>query len=772
MIKTSKAKTLFLLSKKNFPIPHLKIFKVVDYKNDYIRVINFIKNNFKDKIAIRSSNFDEDNKKSSLAGKYKSYLNIDSQNIFSIKESIDSVIESYNDVNSRSEFFVQEIVKNVIVSGVCTTIDIHNYIPVMKIEYTYGNDTTIVTSGSSKLNSVYYFENKKYKPEIKFISKLINIVKKLEIIFKSNKLDIEFVVTKSNKIKILQVREIILPKKITIFDKYKISLIFKRLSKKINKLSEKHYDLYGDKSFYGVMPDWNPGEIIGTKPKPLALSLYQELITNHIWSANRSRYGFRDLSSYHLITVFFGTPYIDVRVDFNSWIPVSLDTSISKKLTNYYLNEFKFNKKMHDKIEFEILFTCFTFSTLKKLNKKLLPKKFSKHEIKKISDSLVNINNKIFSEYENEKKNINKLIYRQKLVEDSKMYIFDKIYCLIEDCKKYGTLPFAGLARCGFIAIEMLNSMVEENVISELDKDNFLSSIVSISSNITKDFEILNKIEFIKKYGHLRPNTYEISSLNYKDGYNKYFIKKNKNKNFQKIEKKKFQFNQAQKKKISIFLKKNKLKISCNNFLYFIKDAIFQREYSKFIFTKSLDLIFSNIKKIGKKFEIKNNNDLSYLKIDEITDKYYNLNNISISNYFKLRIKNNKLEYNQNNAIKLPPTIFSPKDIYYYENNEEVGNFVTKKNVSGQLFFLNKNFNLKDCTNKIVCIENADPGYDFLFTHNIKGLVTKFGGQNSHMAIRAAELLIPSCIGYGDKNFENLKNKKFITLDCKNRKIF
>ena len=31
------------------------------------------------------------------------------------------------------------------------------------------------------------------------------------------------------------------------------------------------------------MPDWNPAEIIGIKPKPLALSLYRELITDHIW---------------------------------------------------------------------------------------------------------------------------------------------------------------------------------------------------------------------------------------------------------------------------------------------------------------------------------------------------------------------------------------------------------------------------------------------------------------------------------------------------------
>ena len=69
------------------------------------------------------------------------------------------------------------------------------------------------------------------------------------------------------------------------------------------------------------MPDWNPAEIIGIKPKPLALSLYQEIITDHIWSSNRKSIGFKDLGAHHLMTTFFGTPFVDVRIDFNSWLP-------------------------------------------------------------------------------------------------------------------------------------------------------------------------------------------------------------------------------------------------------------------------------------------------------------------------------------------------------------------------------------------------------------------------------------------------------------------
>ena len=89
------------------------------------------------------------------------------------------------------------------------------------------------------------------------------------------------------------------------------------------------------------MPDWNPAEIIGIKPKPLALNLYQELITDHIWSRQRTNYGFRNVESHHLMTTFYGTPFIDVRIDFNSWIPDKLNENISNKLVNFYLNKFK-----------------------------------------------------------------------------------------------------------------------------------------------------------------------------------------------------------------------------------------------------------------------------------------------------------------------------------------------------------------------------------------------------------------------------------------------
>ena len=108
------------------------------------------------------------------------------------------------------------------------------------------------------------------------------------------------------------------------------------------------------------------------------------------------------------------------------------------------------------------------------------------------------------------------------------MYYIDKIYWLIEDCKRYGTLPFAGLARNGFIATDILKSLVKENILSSEKVASFLLDVNTITSEIFKDWAQLNKKSFLIKHGHLRPNTYEITSQNYSDGYNLYFSEKEK----------------------------------------------------------------------------------------------------------------------------------------------------------------------------------------------------------------------------------------------------
>ena len=109
-------------------------------------------------------------------------------------------------------------------------------------------------------------------------------------------------------------------------------------------------------------------------------------------------------------------------------------------------------------------------------------------------------------------------------------------------------------------------------------------------------------------------------------------------------------------------------------------------------------------------------------------------------------------------------------DIYEFSENSNKPNFFGNTSVSAETTYLqNKSkINLKE---KIVLINSADPGFDFIFNHNIKGLITEFGGANSHMSIRCSELNIAAAIGVGSNNFAKLANAKRLNLNPVEEKI-
>ena len=157
--------------------------------------------------------------------------------------------------------------------------------------------------------------------------------------------------------------------------------------------------------------------------------------------------------------------------------------------------------------------------------------------------------------------------------------------------------------------------------------------------------------------------------------------------------------------------------------------------------------------------KLKNKEIISYFSINEIlSDK------ASIRLFLK-----RKNEYENNIKIFLPEVIkdSSAYDVIPYMFN--VPNFITNNRVAGKVLDISNNLKYS-LENKIILIENADPGFDWIFTKKIKGFATQFGGSNSHMAIRAAELNIPAVIGCGQKKFDELKNSSEVEIDCLNKK--
>ncbi|PAF48840.1 hypothetical protein BKH41_04220 [Helicobacter sp. 12S02232-10] len=719
-------------------------------------------------IIIRSSASNEDTLESSQAGAFLSIGNIPTSDKKSVLQALKAVKDSMGE--GKNLILIQPMLKNPQMCGVAFSADKDNGAPYFCIDYDPSGNTNSVTAGI-KSDLIHIVSHRSHKPKNHLIAKLKEAILELEEIFDNNYLDVEFAIV-SEDIYILQVRPLIMKNKDIFFNSITDKAL-QKLSIKINSLKQKHPHILGNKTIFGIMPDWNPAEIIGLKPKRLAISLYKELVTDNIWAYQRDNYGYRNLRSHPLMYSFLGIPYIDVRLSFNSFIPKSLDDAIADKLVNYYLDSLSKKPHLHDKIEFEIVLSCYDLNLPKKLLK-LKKYDFNQNELKRIEFSLLELTNNILDSrtglYLKDLNRVNRLEERTQAVMQSSLCTIDKIYWLIEDCKRFGTLPFAGVARAAFIAMQILNSLVETGFFTTQEKDDFLLSLNTVSKELAFDVYKLSqkqiaKEKFIEKYGHLRAGTYNILSPSYKDAFEEYF---SHNSLLPKpAQKTNFKLNFKKSKELDILLKQNGLYLNAEELFIFLKTVIEGRESVKFKFTKTLSIILDLISDLAKETSI-SKQDLAHLDIRSILSLQSSLYKTDIEEYFLNDIKRNKKEYETTAALKLPSIILNAQDVFYFENTKTEPNYITTKTIVAPTASEND----KDLENKIVLIHSADPGYDFLFAKNIAGLITCYGGANSHMAIRCSEISLPAVIGVGEEKFSQYKKATKLRIDSLNRQVF
>ena len=362
-------------------------------------------------------------------------------------------------------------------------------------------------------------------------------------------------------------------------------------------------------------------------------------------------------------------------------------------------------------------------------------------------------------------KNYNKII-------QSDISIIDKIYWLIEECKTYGTLPFAGVARAGFIAVQFLKSFVSMRIIDEKEYDAYMNSLDTVNKKMNRDLQKLYKGDitkemFLKIYGHIRPGTYDILSKRYDEAFDEYFIGSSLPDTTDTDGM--FSFSGGQMERIQLELEENGLAITADELMLFIRESIEGREYLKFVFTKSVSKILQLVGELGDRVGV-SVEDMAYLDISIIKQLYVDLYTGDIRTIFEENIKNNKIQYQSAVQIKLPSIIVEPKDIYSFYLLSEEPNFITQKSITADTLIMDE-VDRQEFEGRIMFIRAADPGYDFLFSKRIGGLVTEFGGANSHMAIRCAELGIPAVIGVGSQNYTEWSRYKRMTIDCLKKQI-
>ena len=486
MIKyKTKAQTLIGISSKLKKAKVCKsfIFSIDDWLKSQTNVIKNIQLSFRDtQIIVRSSAIGEDGIFTSMAGAFDSVKDISSSDTSKLILGVNTVISSYGEnCNKKNEVLIQSMVKNVSISGVVFTHELNNGSPYYVINYDdISGQTDTVTSGGGEYSNRTLYVHRKAFTEVRSerFSTLLESIQEVEGVMESQFLDIEFAIDKDLQVFILQVRAITTQKNWNRSIVNNVDKALNGIETLLRNTLIPINGLYGDSTVLGQMPDWNPAEMIGRAPRALAYSLYEMLITDDSWRIARKKMGYSEPLKQPLMISLSGQPFIDTRLSFHSYLPSNLDSEICQKLVNVWLKKLKDNPQLHDKIEFDIAITTYSFDIDEKI-KRLIGDRLTKKEKEKIKKSYFDLTFKLLSNdhpgsIKQASEKLNLLVEKQSFYDfKSKNLDFHQLNSIIDDCINLGTIPFSILARHGFIAKTLMLSLVSRGLLSQKECDLF-----------------------------------------------------------------------------------------------------------------------------------------------------------------------------------------------------------------------------------------------------------------------------------------------------------
>jgi hypothetical protein len=728
-------------------------------------------------LVVRSSASGEDDLYQSAAGKYVSMLDVKCDDRRALQSAIERVIASYG-TNGRShnlddEILVQPYLADVQASGVLLTRDPRSGAPyfVLNEDNSSGRSDVVTGGGEGCVHQHFAawsaLDGQDLPPELR---RAVGFGKELIELSYLDALDIEYAVGKDGRCHLLQARP--LPaarRKSDVADDDLLDLVA-GIEQFVEQRMKPLAGLVGATTAFGVMPDWNPAEMIGLSPRPLALSLYQTLIGSEPWAQARHLIGYRDVRPESLIVSLGGRPYVDVRASLNSFLPASLDDSTGAKWVDACLERLRSEPTLHDKIEFEIAITClgpdWPLDSQRMSEAGIVPADYARHLRPLTAGILQNSSETIGRQLKTLEVLGSRRSDLQAKAGRGLHAIARDIAHHLHDCRRLGLVPFSILARCTFVAMSYLRGFARTGVIDDAQYQDFLRAIPTVAGTIAEDIgRDLPVADLVARYGHLRPNSYEITSPNYAADPERFLrtpLTQPSNLHSDRLAR---DVLGASARQIEKSLSDVGLDVPFDALIDFLVAAIAGRERAKFEFMKSLDAVLECTAKLGELLEF-DRNQLSFLPVEDLLR--LSTNSFTRADRAQLRrtVTFHEKRWAATRAIRLPDLVCYAKDVLAFRSEAWRANFVTRTCVSGRAFWLDDMDPRPDLAGAIVITRAADPGYDWIFAHGIAGLVTQYGGVASHMAIRAAEFGLPAAIGCGALTIDSLRGARMIELDC------
>ncbi len=756
-------------------IEKLFAFTVADFQTAPEGVLDSIQAIFHNDLVVRSSALTEDSATEAKAGYFTSILGVPSTDRRRLSMAISTVISSYEKgqyLSPLNQVLVQSQTQNVARSGVVYTRNLETNSPYYQISYNADSSKTDVVTGGGHSQTLWILRTIQDDAVPSSWARLLRAIKEIESHLPGMVLDIEFAEKQDGTIVIYQIRPLAANVRFdeASADRDFLSCLRANTDRYQQQTTCRNRLIFSDMAF------WNPSELIGDNPFPLDFSIFRELIALRNWNDGIHRLGYSSLPK-NLLERFGNKPYINVNHALYSLTPNHLPESLKLKLVSAYEELLLQDPSAHDKIEFEIVLSCFDFNTTTSMDT-LLGSEFSQEEkdllrtrLKELTTTIVNshadrIANdfRALSELEDKRKEVCAFLSNDS---DASAYL-KAFLTLLDATSKLAVQSFCSVAREAFIAKSVMQSLLSTGLFKREEVESFLAGISTVATEFDRDFDACSKKalsveQFMETYGHLREGTYNIRTKRY-DQMEMTFS--NNRPSRTSAEKSACRLNEE---RLQLALNQADWPLDATDLIDFTESAVYNREYVKFVYTKSLSDALEYLATAGGLLGLARE-DLSYLDLAHVKSHRFFCNKSELKLFFEQQITVSRQTYDTNSKLILPPMIRNSEDFGIIEYGIARPNFITTQIVTGNAINLEEMTDA-DIDGKIVALTKADPGYDWIFTRNIKGLVTKYGGAGSHMAIRCAEFGLPAAIGCGETIFTRILRWCTIELNCYEKAI-
>lgn len=734
-------------------VPRFAIIGAAEWQNNPSVCLTRIQMCFpSERVAVRSSRHNESGGVTGQAGRYRSFGPVDATRRGALTRAVDAVFKRYGELHDADEVLVQTWVAEAAAMLGVTSANSTSFAGTASISYHVGdtlhgaNTTNAITAGWTNVQRFWLAHNT--GPSSRWpsaVRRAFALLATLEATLVHTALELEVAVDCRGRLRLLQVTPS--TRASTRTAHAVLETRWQKIEHTYDQRMQPREAELGRDTVFGLMPDWNPAELLGEHPRPLALSLFSELLTDHVWRDARINLGYRESAVHPLLGVFAGRPYVDVRASLNSLIPRGLSEPMVTPVIKASIDKLRRHPELHDRVETELQPTCIGFAG--EWSQSLTGAGLSKPAQQTWREGLIAME-PAWRRFSASPNAAERIVSSVRAVEASCRACNNvhDLMLILGTIQQVFALPFAMQARLAFVARFQLSSLVTANALSAKRHHDLLRCLSVTTSTLSSS---------AISAGALRPATFDICVDPIEIDAAITGLSR-----AQPIVARRFKLTKTENGAVALLLKSQRLEVDvdADGWVATALRRIELRELWKYGLSQALSHWLSALTRWGKLHSL-SRLDLSYLTVKHLA---------SGNDIVRLRRQSAsaRARYGIESTIKMPLLIENRRDFRASTDPALRPSFQAQgtSRVSAPLCRVARHTDSCELiAGAVVLIHAADPGYDWIFQYPLVALVTCYGGPHSHMAVRCAELNVPCVLGCGESVYAALRDAARVTID-------